>query len=47
MVAGAVFVVLGIIGFAFRKKPDGNGDEWDGVNDEDQAPTRVQYSQRD
>jgi LPXTG-motif cell wall-anchored protein len=47
MVAGAVLVVLGIIGFAFRKKPDRNGDEWDGVNDEDQAPTRVQHRQRD
>jgi hypothetical protein len=50
MVAGAVLVVLGFVGFAFRQKPDrkdGNGDEWEGVNDEDQAPTHVQHRQRD
>ena len=50
MVAGAVLVVLGFVGFAFRQKPDrkdGNGDEWEGVNDEDQAPARVQHRQGD
>ena len=41
MVTGAVLVVLGFIGFVFRRKPDredGNGDEREQVNDEDQAP---------
>jgi hypothetical protein len=51
MVAGAVLVVLGFVGFAFREKPDhkadGNGDEWEEVNDEDEAPTRVKHRQRD
>jgi hypothetical protein len=50
MVAGAVLVVLGFIGFVFRRKPDrkdGNGDEWERVNDEDQAPTRIKHHQRD
>jgi hypothetical protein len=45
-----VLVVLGFVGFAFRQKPDrkdGNGDEWEGVNDEDEAPTRVKHRQRD
>ena len=49
-VAGAVLVVLGFIGFVFRRKPDrkdGNGDEWERVNDEDQAPTRIKHHQRD
>ena len=52
MVAGAVLVVLGFVGFAFRQnrgvepddKPTGNGE---GVNDEDEAPTRVKHRQRD
>ena len=41
MVAGVVLVVLGSVGFAFRHKPvrsSGNGDEWEEVDDEDQAP---------
>jgi hypothetical protein len=50
MVAGAVTVVLGFVGFAFRRKSDhkdGNGDEREEVDDEDQAPTRVKHRQGD
>jgi hypothetical protein len=50
MVAGAILVALGSVGFAFRQKRDHqeeNGDEWERVNDEDQAPTRVRHRQRD
>jgi hypothetical protein len=50
MVAGAVLVVLGLVGFAFWQKPDrkdGNGDDWEEVDDEDQAPARVKHHQGD
>jgi hypothetical protein len=47
VVAGVVLVVLGLVGLAFQR-PDhknGNGDEWEEVNDEDQAPARVRHRQ--
>jgi hypothetical protein len=49
MVAGAALVVLGAVGFAFRQPghKSGNGDEWEEVDDEDQAPTRVKHRQGD
>jgi hypothetical protein len=49
MVTGAVLVVLGAVGFAFRRPDpkDGNGDDWEEVDDEDQAPARVRHRQRD
>ena len=50
MVAGAILVVLGLVGFAFRQKSDhqdGSGDEWEELDDEDQPPTRVDHRQRD
>jgi hypothetical protein len=49
MVVGAVLVVLGAVGFAFRR-PDhknGNGDEREEVDDEDQASTSVKHRQGD
>jgi hypothetical protein len=46
MVARAVLVVLKFIGLHFGRnvepEANGNGDEWEGVNDEDQAPARVE-----
>jgi hypothetical protein len=51
MVAGAVFLALGFVGFAFRQKPDHKPTETEtneeGVNDENQAPARVNHRQRD
>jgi hypothetical protein len=51
MGAGAVLVVFGFVGIAFRQKPDHKPTETEtnekGVNDEDQAPTRVKHRQGD
>jgi hypothetical protein len=53
MVAGAILVVLGFIGFAFRQnrnvEPGHEPTEMEGeeLNDEDQAPASVKHRQRD